>query len=108
MEPPFYTAGSEPAGARGRGEPLEWRKRPPPEPRETEPPPPRPATRAGRIPRTPRRYLVGATQARCSSQPGTGTGTPGGYVVPQRRSRSAEPGSRPASPTALPPITPPT
>ncbi|XP_078472915.1 LOW QUALITY PROTEIN: uncharacterized protein LOC144734543 [Lampetra planeri] len=96
----------QPAGARGRGELLEWRRRPPPEPQETEPPPPRPATRAGRIPRTPRRYLVGATQARCSSQPGMGTGTPGGYVVPQRRGCSAEPGSRPASPTALPPITP--
>nr|XP_032801302.1 uncharacterized protein K02A2.6-like [Petromyzon marinus] len=88
MEPPFYSAGSKPAGAEGREEPLEWRRRPPPEPQETEPPLPRPATRAGRVPRTPRRYLVGATQARCSSQPGTGTGTSRGYVVLQQRSRS--------------------
>nr|XP_032812731.1 WAS/WASL-interacting protein family member 1-like [Petromyzon marinus] len=98
IQPPFYSAGSKPAGTQDRREPLEWRSRPPPEPRETEPPPPRPATRAGRVPRTLRRYLVGATQTRCSSQPGTGTGTSGGCVVPPQWSRSVE-----AVPTAVTP-----
>ncbi|XP_078454017.1 uncharacterized protein LOC144720821 [Lampetra planeri] len=100
----------QPAGAEGQGEPLEWRRRPPQELQRTEPPTPRPATRSGRTPRTPQRFLMSAAQARCSSQPGTGTGTSGGYVMPPPRSRSAgapSPTSPPPSDGADPRVPPP-
>ncbi|CAN0167601.1 unnamed protein product [Lampetra fluviatilis] len=58
----------QPADSGGREEPLEWRKRSPREPQRTEPPPTKPATSAGRVPQTPRRYLVGAAQARGANE----------------------------------------